>query len=88
MLKRRKFTWARNPSWSRFYSSAEEIWQYLKDTVNAYGLMKYMRLRHQVCGADWDAEEAVWKVTVKDLSTNETFIDTAEILVNGSGVLK
>ncbi|KPI42778.1 putative sterigmatocystin biosynthesis monooxygenase stcW [Cyphellophora attinorum] len=82
-----QFTWARNPKWSQFYSRADEIWQYLKDTVDAYDLTKYMRLEHEVRGAQWDEKESVWKVSVVNLRTKEVFTDTAEILVNNSGVL-
>lgn len=47
-----------------------------------------MKLKHQVLGAEWDDERGVWDVTVKDLTTGNTFVDTAEILINGTGVLK
>jgi cation diffusion facilitator CzcD-associated flavoprotein CzcO len=60
----------------------------LKDTVDAYGLTKYMRLEHEVRGALWDEQESVWKVSVVNLRTKEAFTDTAEILVNNCGVLK
>lgn len=56
--------------------------------MDAYGLMKYMRLDHEVCGAQWDDVDSVWKVSVLNLRTNETLVDSAEILVNNCGVLK
>lgn len=83
-----QFTWARNPNWSQFYSSATEIWQYFKDVVDRFGLQKYMTLNHEVIGAYWDAQKGVWEVHVKNLLNGTTFVDTAEILVNGSGLLK
>ena len=83
-----QFTWARNPNWSHFYSYAEEIWQYLRDIVDRFDLQKYMKLNHEVTAANWDDEKGVWEVQVKDLSTGSTFIDTGEILINGSGLLK
>jgi cation diffusion facilitator CzcD-associated flavoprotein CzcO len=82
-----QFTWARNPNWTHFYSYATEIWQYLRDVVDEYNLEKYMKLKHEVIHALWNEEQGVWEVSVKNLSTGEVFIDTAEILVNGSGVL-
>jgi cation diffusion facilitator CzcD-associated flavoprotein CzcO len=83
-----QFTWARNPNWSRFYSYATEIWQYLRDVVDEYGLERYMKLRHEVVHAAWNDEQGVWEVSVKNLETGATFVDRAEVLVNGSGVLK
>ena len=47
-----------------------------------------MKLNHEVVGASWDEEKGVWEVTVTDLLSGRTFVDTAEILINGSGVLK
>ena len=47
-----------------------------------------MKLKHQVVGATWDDKNGVWQVLVKNLVSGETFCDTAEVLVNGTGVLK
>lgn len=56
--------------------------------VDQYGLEKDMKLNHEVTRAVWDEDSGVWKVSVKNLLTGEAFVDSAEILVNGSGVLK
>jgi hypothetical protein len=50
--------------------------------------MRYMKLRHRVTSATWNDDEGVWAVTVEDLQTGLTFVDTAEVLINNSGVLK
>jgi cation diffusion facilitator CzcD-associated flavoprotein CzcO len=50
--------------------------------------MKFFRLRHQVVGAYWDDEKGLWDVHVKELTTGQTFIDSAEIFINGGGILK
>lgn len=47
-----------------------------------------MKLQHEVISANWNDKDGVWIVKVKDLVTGETFDDIAEILINGSGVLK
>ncbi|KAH8692574.1 hypothetical protein BGW36DRAFT_399412 [Talaromyces proteolyticus] len=82
-----QFTWARKPDWSHFYSYSEEIWQYFKDVVDTFDLMKFFKLRHQVVGAYWDDGKGVWDVHVKDLSSGQIFIDSAEIFINGGGIL-
>ncbi|KAF2652919.1 cyclohexanone monooxygenase [Lophiostoma macrostomum CBS 122681] len=82
-----QYTWARNPNWTHFYSYAAEIWQYLRDVVDQYELEKYMKLNHEITQASWDETAGVWNVTVKNLLTGDVFVDTAEILINGSGVL-
>lgn len=50
--------------------------------------MQYMKLGHQVTHASWDDDKGVWQVTVEDLKGGTTFVDTAEVLINNSGVLK
>lgn len=47
-----------------------------------------MTLSHEVTGAYWDEGKGVWEVHVKNLKDETTFVDTAEILINGSGLLK
>jgi len=56
--------------------------------VDRFDLQKYMTLNHEVTGAYWDNEKGVWEVHVKNLLNGTTFVDTAEILINGSGLLK
>ncbi|KAF9894349.1 hypothetical protein FE257_007852 [Aspergillus nanangensis] len=82
-----QFTWARNPNWSKFYSEAHEIWQYFKDIVDRFGLARHFKLSHEVIGAYWKEDTGVWEVQVKDLNNGKVFVDKAEILINGSGVL-
>lgn len=50
--------------------------------------MKYFRLSHEIIGAAWDSNKGVWEVKIKDLKTGDVFTDTAEIIINGGGVLK
>lgn len=50
--------------------------------------MQYMKLGHQVTHASWDDDQGVWEVSVKNTQGGTTFIDTAEVLINNSGVLK
>ncbi|EXJ66168.1 uncharacterized protein A1O5_10784 [Cladophialophora psammophila CBS 110553] len=82
-----QFTWARNPDWTHFYSSSPEIWQYFKDCVDRYGLMKYFKLNHQVEGAYWDSKTGKWDVHIKNLLTGNTFVDTCDVFINGGGIL-
>ncbi|KAK2762350.1 hypothetical protein FQN54_001360 [Arachnomyces sp. PD_36] len=82
-----QFSFARNPDWSHFYSYSEEIWDYLRDVTDRFDLRKHMKLSHEVVGATWDEEKGVWQVLVKDLVRGITFLDTAEVLINGMGVL-
>ena len=46
-----------------------------------------MKLRHEVIRAEWDEDEGVWRIQVRDLNTGETKDDAAEIFINAGGVL-
>jgi cation diffusion facilitator CzcD-associated flavoprotein CzcO len=47
-----------------------------------------MTLNHEVTGAYWDETKGVWEVHLKNLLNGTTFVDTAEVLINGTGLLK
>ncbi|KAF2654660.1 cyclohexanone monooxygenase [Lophiostoma macrostomum CBS 122681] len=81
-----QFTWARNPNWSRFYSSSEEIWQYFKDIATKYDLEKYVQLKTTVQSAIWDEESGQWKVRILGPDGKEVD-DWCDVLISGSGVL-
>ena len=83
-----QFSWAKNPHWSEYYAKAPEILQYFKDVVDRYNLSKYIHLRHEIVGAFWDEVRGVWDVHIKNLGTGGTFVSSAEVFLNCSGILK
>ncbi|KAL2788219.1 hypothetical protein BJX66DRAFT_352888 [Aspergillus keveii] len=76
----------RNPNWSHFYSSSEEIWQYLKDFAVKNDLEKHVKFRHRVQAARWLEQESVWQVQVRG-PDGHVFTSCAEILVSCHGSL-
>ena len=78
----------RNPDWSRVYASGREIAQYFQKLAREYGAYDNAKLGHKITAAVWDDLAAVWKVTVQNLETGETFVDEAEVFINSGGVLK
>ncbi|ORY01282.1 cyclohexanone monooxygenase [Clohesyomyces aquaticus] len=81
-----QFTWARNPKWSQYYSSSEEIWQYFKDVATKYDLEKYVQLKTSVQSAAWDEESGQWKLRILKPDGKEVD-DWCDVLISGSGVL-
>ncbi|KAH8848465.1 hypothetical protein MCOR27_000787 [Pyricularia oryzae] len=83
------YTWSFEPKtdWSANYASSKEILKYFKDFSTKYGLQKYIQLRHQVVGAQWDQNKALWTVSVKNLQTGDTFQSQARVLINAGGIL-
>jgi len=75
------FSFEQNPSWSRSFSPQPEIWQYLRDVTDRYGLRRHIRFGVEVIGARWDADENRWHISTSDGDY------TARFLVSGIGGL-
>lgn len=48
---------------------------------------KYVKLRHEITGAEWDGSAGQWVVKVRDMEANREFEDRAEVFINAGGVL-
>lgn len=57
------FSFALNPQWSETFSGQPEIWRYLRDCVDRFGIAPNLRLGHAVQDAAWDADALVWRIT-------------------------
>jgi cation diffusion facilitator CzcD-associated flavoprotein CzcO len=76
------FSFAPNPNWSRMFSPQPEIWQYLRDTTDKFGLRPYIRFNSEVTSAHWDEAAGVWHVSLAGGGTV-----TANVLISGMGGL-
>ncbi|KAH8701505.1 steroid monooxygenase [Talaromyces proteolyticus] len=72
--------------WSRFYAYAPEILEYFKHVADKHGLRKFIKLQHEVIHAQWDNQSGKWCVKVRNLTDGTEFDDTADVLVNASGI--
>lgn len=94
------YTWSFEPKhdWSSVYAGSDEIRGYFESFAAKYNLNKYVKLRHRVDNATWNAETDSWDFEVTDLARHEgkndvsdgdgvKVIDHADILINASGVL-
>ncbi len=46
-----------------------------------------MKFKHKVVEARWNEDTSKWHVKVQNLDTKETFEDTGDVFMTGSGVL-
>ena len=69
------------------YSSSEEILRYLQLTARDFQLEQFIKLEHTVESATWSDSEAKWVLQVRT-ADGQVFEDSADVLVNGSGILK
>lgn len=83
-----QFSWKPNHSWSSFFSPAKEIEEYLRRLCEDEHMKDEIKLEHEVVGAHWNEETALWKVTVKSIASGIVFDDHCDFLLNASGILK
>jgi cation diffusion facilitator CzcD-associated flavoprotein CzcO len=75
------YSFALNPNWSRTYSGQQEIWDYLRDCAERFGVMPHIRFGHDVVGAAWDDGTRRWRI-----ETSRGPI-SAQVLIGGNGPL-
>ncbi|RAL00166.1 flavin-containing monooxygenase [Aspergillus ibericus CBS 121593] len=79
------FPWRANPKWSSFYSSAKEIWEYLKQIVIEEDMMKYIQLNTRVVSTIWDETKSKWVIKLQ--RGTDQWEDEFDLFLNGSGFL-
>jgi cation diffusion facilitator CzcD-associated flavoprotein CzcO len=75
------FSFAPNPRWGHTYSRQGEIWQYLRDCAERFGILPHIRFGHEVLGATWQEDAQHWRIETS------AGIWNAEMLVSGAGIL-
>ncbi|KAF2110790.1 hypothetical protein BDV96DRAFT_500768 [Lophiotrema nucula] len=80
------FPFERNPEWSGYYSYAPEIQDYMMRFYKKHDLEPFVVLGTKVVAATWDEMTGKWSVEL-ERTDGTRFTDTANILINGSGVL-
>ncbi|GJJ16031.1 hypothetical protein Clacol_010310 [Clathrus columnatus] len=71
--------------WSSFYAPGHEILAYLQKTASKYHVEKYVKLQHELSGAEWDEENGKWllKLTTPDGEVS----DAVDVVLNCTGGL-
>lgn len=82
------YSWEGNPTWTRPYVGAEELYTYFKGRAVAYGVDDFVKLEHKVTAAKWDQVHGKWSVQIQNLRDGSSFTDDAEVLINAAGFLK
>ncbi|KAI0151390.1 hypothetical protein BJ166DRAFT_486103 [Pestalotiopsis sp. NC0098] len=82
-----QFSWKPNHSWTSFFSPAKEIEEYLRRLCEDEPMKEEIKLEHEIVGAHWNEETALWKVTVKSIASGIVFDDHCDFLLNASGIL-
>ena len=80
------YSFALNPNWSEGWSPQSEIKDYLSHCADSFGVTPLVRFSHRITSARWDADAAVWRISVVDGSSNES-VWAASFFVAAPGAL-
>jgi cation diffusion facilitator CzcD-associated flavoprotein CzcO len=58
------YSFALNPHWSRMYSPQPEIWAYLRDCAERFGVDSRIEYGAEVTSAVWDEDAGQWRLEV------------------------
>jgi len=75
------FSFAPNPGWSYSFSRQPEIWRYVEELADQYGLRRHLAFGTEVIRADWEPAPACWRLRT---SRGEL---TADVLICAAGPL-
>ncbi|MFE2288787.1 flavin-containing monooxygenase [Streptomyces sp. NPDC059443] len=75
------FSFAQNPNWKSTFGKRDELYAYLRDTADRFGVRPHIRFGHELVAARWDDGERHWKI---ETSQGDY---TAQVLVTGTGYL-
>ncbi len=60
------FSFHMNPWWTHLFVEGSELYAYLKDLAETFGLLKYVRYNNEVNEARWDKTAKMWTITTKN----------------------
>ncbi|KIW25675.1 uncharacterized protein PV07_08836 [Cladophialophora immunda] len=81
------YSWEGNPNWSRFYVSAEEIFDYFKGCAVKWNCMQYIKLSHRVIEARWSEPNNQWFLKIENSADGTIFEDQCDVLLSATGIL-
>lgn len=76
------YSFAPNPTWSRLFAPQKEIFDYLKNCADTYGLRPHIRFGSEIAKAVYDEAQRLWVVHVKG---GHRYL--GRVLVSGQGAL-
>ncbi|KAM5543782.1 hypothetical protein V8D89_002399 [Ganoderma adspersum] len=85
-----QYTFEEKRDWSAIYPPGHEIQGYLQGVVDKYKLMRYIKLKHEMVGAQYDEAAGKWHVRVRRTTEDgqtEEFDDVADVLFTAIGAL-
>ena len=66
------FSFAPNPEWDRLYPMRDQIYEYLRDCADRFGVRPHVRLGSELLGARWVADGQHWELDTSDRAGRRT----------------
>ncbi len=76
------YSFEQSPRWSRMFGEQQEIWSYMKDCVDKYGLRPHIRFRSRVVGLAFEEDRGLWRLTLENGD-----VYSARVVISGTGGL-
>lgn len=81
------YSFALNPDWSQVYAMQPEIHRYFVSIAHKYNIPRHVRFHSIVQSARWNNDNAMWDVTIQDLTSKQTYKRRCKILISAVGAL-
>ena len=80
------FSFAPSANWSRYFAKRDQVFAYLSEVADRYGIRRRIRFRTEVTRADYDQASATWRVRARDADGNEVDLDST-VLITAVGMV-
>lgn len=78
------FSFFRNENWSRYFCHQSEIWAYLNDVIDQFGLAEHIEYGAFVTGARYNSDHATWEVS-RQSADGKSDVLTCNCLITAVG---
>jgi len=70
------------------YAPAAENLEYIQMVTKENDFYRHMKFRHEITQASWRDEDAAWTLSVKDLTSGQTFDDKVDAFLEFNGPVR
>ncbi|KAJ9134876.1 FAD/NAD(P)-binding domain-containing protein [Coniochaeta hoffmannii] len=71
--------------WSDQFAPGAEIREYWQGQARKYDVYQYTKLGQKVEASDWDENESVWRLSVRDVASGEVRVEEADFVLMALG---
>lgn len=78
-------TFSPNTQWTEEFAQGEEILEYWQRIAKKYDVHRYLHLGQRIERIEWDENESIWDLTIKNLETNNVYREKADFVITATG---